>query len=70
VSLYVVVFEWPDATHLGADTRRLDAAGPEEAKVQAAVMFASDAFEHGLPGRYCILNGNGATVFRYPEDRS
>ena len=67
MSAYIVVFEWPAATKLAARTERLEADGAEDAKMQAALLFGSEPFEHGLPVRYMVFDGRGGMVFRYPE---
>jgi hypothetical protein len=67
MSAYIVVFEWPAATKLAARTERLEADGAEDAKMQAALMFACESFEYGLPVRYMIFDSRGGMVFRYPE---
>jgi hypothetical protein len=67
MSAYIVVFEWPVATKLAARTERLEADGAEDARMQAALLFACEPFEHGLPVRYMIFDGHGGMVFRYPE---
>ena len=68
LSHYILVFEWPAVTRISAETRRIDATGPEEAKAQAAALHASASFPHGPPTRYVILNRSGATIFSYPDD--
>ena len=68
VSHYIVVFEWPAPARASAETRRIDAAGPEDARAQAAALYTSEPFPHGLPARYSILNRSGATIFSYPDD--
>ncbi len=68
MSVYHVVFEWPAATKIRADTRRLEASSPEDAKAQAASIYASETFEHGPPTRYFLLNASGGRVFTYPDD--
>ncbi|HXA39466.1 MAG TPA: hypothetical protein VNW53_10730 [Phenylobacterium sp.] len=67
MSAFIVVFEWPAATKIAARTERIEAGGPEEAKLQAALLFASETFEHGLPVRYMVFDGRGGIVFRYPD---
>lgn len=69
VSVYHLVFEWPAATRIRAQTRRIEADSPEAAKAQAAAIYASEAFEHGPPTRYFILTASGGRVFAFPEDR-
>jgi hypothetical protein len=68
MSVYHVVFEWPAATKIRAETRRIEAHAPAEAKAQAATIYASEAFEHGPPTRYFILTASGGRVFTYPDD--
>ncbi|MFL5294908.1 MAG: hypothetical protein ACJ798_00870 [Phenylobacterium sp.] len=68
MSHYILVFEWPAASRISAQTRRIEAAGPEEAKAQAAALYASGRFPQGPPPGYVILNRSGATIFRYPDD--
>lgn len=67
-SVYHVVFEWPVATKIRAETRRIEADGPEAAKVEASRLHANEAFEHGPPTRYFILTAGGGRIFTYPED--
>ena len=68
VSVFHVVFEWPAVTKIRAETRRIEAAGPEAAKAEAARLHASVAFEFGLPTRYFVLTAGGGRVFTYPDD--
>jgi hypothetical protein len=66
--VYHVVFEWPAATKIRAQTRRIEADGPEAAKAQAAAIYAREAFEPGPPTRYFILTAGGGRVFAFPDD--
>jgi hypothetical protein len=66
MSSYIVVFEWPAAAKIPARTERLKADSPQEAKTQAALMYGATPFEHGLPSRYLIFDGDGGLVFRFP----
>ena len=68
MSVYHVVFEWPAATKIRAETRRIEADGPETAKARAAEIYASEAFQHGRPTRYFVLTATGGRVFTYPDD--
>jgi hypothetical protein len=68
VSVFHVVFEWPAAAKIAAETRRIEADGPEQAKVEAARMGAAEAFAHGPPTRYFVLTAGGGRVFTYPDD--
>ncbi|HEX3365327.1 hypothetical protein [Phenylobacterium sp.] len=67
MSAYIVVFEWPAAAKIAARTERLEAEGSEDAKLQAAVMYGREPFEHGLPFRYMVFDGRGGLIFRYPD---
>jgi hypothetical protein len=66
--VYHVVFEWPAATKIRAETRRIEADGPEAATEEAARLHATEAFEHGPPTRYFVLTAGGGRVFTYPDD--
>jgi hypothetical protein len=68
MGVYHVVFEWPTATRISAETHRIEADGPEAAKAEAARLFASEAFAHGPPTRYFVLTATGGRVFTYPDD--
>jgi hypothetical protein len=68
VSVYHLIFEWPAAAKIRADTRRIEAPGLAEARLQAAMIYASESFEQGLPVRYYLLNGSGGRVFTYPDE--
>jgi hypothetical protein len=68
VNVFHVVFEWPAATRIRAETRRIEAFGPEQAKAEAARLYAADGFEHGPPTRYFVLTAGGGRVFTYPDD--
>lgn len=67
-SVYHVVFEWPAATKIRAETRRIEAEGPEAAKAEASRLYASEAWDHGPPTRYFILTAGGGRLFTYPDD--
>lgn len=68
MSAYIVVFEWPAAAKIAARTERLEAEGSEDAKMQAALMYGCESFEHGLPFRYMVFDGQGGLIFRYPDN--
>ncbi|THD57591.1 hypothetical protein [Phenylobacterium sp.] len=67
MSAYILVFEWPAITKIPARTEPLAAGNHEDAKLQAALMYACEPFDHGLPSRYLIFDGAGGLVFRFPE---
>lgn len=67
MSSFIVVFEWPAIARLAARTEKLDAQNPENAKIEAALMYGCEPFELGLPTRYMIFNDTGGLVFSYPE---
>ena len=67
MSDYMVVFEWPAVTRIPAQTEPLEASGPEEAKVQAALLYGCEDFPHGLPTRYRVFDRRGGQLFCYPE---
>jgi hypothetical protein len=67
MSAFIVAFEWPAATKIAARTERIEAGDAEDAKMQAALIFAGETFEHGLPVRYMVFDGRGGMVFRYPD---
>ncbi|HZZ31465.1 MAG TPA: hypothetical protein VFE10_05675 [Phenylobacterium sp.] len=69
MSAFILVFEWPAATKIAARTERLEAEDADDAKLQAAMLFASETFEHGPPVRYMVFDGRGGMVFRYPDGR-
>jgi hypothetical protein len=68
MGVYHVVFEWPAAAKISAETRRIEAEGPEAAKAEAARLYATEAFVHGPPTRYFVLTASGGRVFTYPDD--
>lgn len=67
MTTFIVVFEWPSATGIPARTEPLDAVDADEAKIQAALMYGCEPFEHGLPARYMVFDGQGGLVFRFPD---
>jgi hypothetical protein len=66
--VYHVVFEWPAATKIRAETRRIEAESPEAARAEAARLHTSEAFEHGRATRYFVLTAGGGRIFTYPDD--
>jgi hypothetical protein len=66
--VYHVVFEWPAATKIQAETRRIEAESLDAAKEEAARLHVTEAFEYGLPTRYFVLTAGGGRVFTYPDD--
>jgi hypothetical protein len=68
VKIYHVVFEWPAAAGIRAETRRVEATDPQAAKAKAAELQAGEPFEHGPPTRYFVLTATGGRVFTFPDD--
>jgi hypothetical protein len=66
---YIVVFEWPAAAEIAPHARRFEAESSDDAKMQAAVMYGCEPFEHGVPCRYAVFDGRGELVFRYSGAR-
>jgi hypothetical protein len=69
VDAYVIRFEWESARHRqDTDERTFTAACVYDAKLEAAVLFALEPFRGAPPSGYRLLDAQGETVFRYPED--
>jgi hypothetical protein len=69
VKAFLVVFEWPAASKIPARSEWLEASDADEAKMEAAMMFGCEEFEHGLPSRYLVFDKAGGLVFHYPDGR-
>ena len=70
MSQYLVHFDWDDDVESHDDARReLNADTIVAAKLEAAMMYAGQAFESAPPTAYRILQNGKTEVYRYPEER-
>ncbi len=65
---FILVYEWPRATKIPAETQRLTASSGEDAAIQAALRFASEALPTGVPKSYSVFDDRGSLVFRFPGE--
>ena len=65
---YILQFEWPEGVgdEMTGDYE-LDAESEEQARLQAAVIYAGAAFDEPAPLAFRIVGPGGGTVYRFPE---
>jgi len=64
---FVVEFAWDEPRGGGElALRLLEATERDEAKLEAALLFAEGAFSEGPPVGYRVLNVEGDVIFSYP----
>jgi hypothetical protein len=66
--VYILHFEWPagGARNVNAG-HQLDADNDEQARMQAALLYAGASFDVPAPMAYRIVGPGGGVVYRYPE---
>jgi hypothetical protein len=65
--IYILHFEWPEgAPDAAIPECELDAATEEQARLQAALLYAGTACDEPSPSAYRIVGPGGCTVYHYP----
>lgn len=68
-SEFVVLFQWPEHIVVAEDPRHaLDALTLDQAKLQAAMLYAGAAFKATPPTGYLLLRQD-REAYRYPPER-
>ena len=66
MSPYSLRYEWRNAINDDAAEQALQATTLEDAKVEAAILFATAAFRGAPPTGFCILEDETTEAYRYP----
>jgi hypothetical protein len=67
---FAVLFEWPESVTVSDDPRHaLQASTLDQAKMQAAMLYAGAAFKTVPPSGYSIVT-SGGEAYRYPAVRA
>lgn len=68
---YVLYFQWiVGVDHDGAgEPHNLETDSLEAARVKASILYAGASFSEPQPNGFVIVDGEGITVYRYPEQK-
>jgi hypothetical protein len=68
MSQYSMRFEWRNAVNdKDEPLRRLTADNLEDAKIEAALLYAGEPFKGPPPSAFTILQNGWSEVYRFPE---